>query len=84
MFCHNGSFIDSKLNLNSNVVGGIACRSIYAHLEYKVLNSASSVVIVQLNSDDVVYVRTHPTDPSGGSILSGDQWRTSFSGWKII
>ena len=34
VFCYHGSFFDAQLIVNSNVVGGIACRSIYAHPEY--------------------------------------------------
>ena len=70
--------------MNSNVQGAIVCSLIYAQPGYNFLNSASSVVVLQLNSDDVVYVRTHPTNDMGGQIYSGDQARTSFTSWKII
>ena len=84
VFCYDGSVFDARLIKNSNVVGGIVCRSIYNPSEYNFLNSASSVVVVQLYSGDVVYVRTHPHDFIHGNIYSYDNSRTSFSGWKII
>lgn len=48
------------------------------------LNSASSIVVLQLNSGDVVYVRTHPTHVINGQIFSDDHSRTSFAGWKFL
>ena len=79
VFCYHGRYYNSQLILNSNVVGGIACYAISYFL-----NSASSVVVLQLNSGDVVNVRTHPTNDVNGKIFSGDHSRTSFAGWKII
>ena len=79
VFCHHGSYYNSQFIVNSKASGGIACNSISYFL-----NSASSVVILQLNSGDVLYVLTHPTYDIKGQIFSGDHSRTSFSGWKII
>ena len=82
--CYQGSFISSQLIVNSDVQGAIVCRSIYQHPEYNFMNTASSAMVLQLNSGDVVYVRTHPTNSIIGQIYSGEQSRTSFTGWKII
>lgn len=82
VFCYDGSYYDSQLIMNSNVVGGITCRSL--NPEYYFLNSGSSIVVLQLNSDDVVYVRTHATHGTNGQIFSADYVRTSFTGWKFL
>ena len=82
VFCYHGSYFGSELIVNSNVKGGITCESL--HPENDFFNSASSVVVLQINSGDVVYVRTHPSNGMDGGIFSGDTQRTSFAGWKII
>ena len=84
VFCDNGNYYTSELIKNSSAEGGITCQSIYHHPEYNFLNSASSVVVLQLYSGDVVYVRTNPTNGMDGQIFSTYSMRTSFTGWKII
>ena len=82
VFCVDGNYFFSQLIVNSNVEGGIVC---YSGLSSSIsTNSASSIVVLQLNSGDVVYVRTHPTYAMDGIIFSRDSERTSFSGWKLI
>ena len=84
VFCNHGSYYTSELIMNSNTEGGITCESFHRHPEYDFMNSASSVVVLQLNSGDVVYVRTDPTNGMDGQIFSHYSMRTSFTGWKII
>lgn len=42
------------------------------------------MIVVHLNHNDKVFIRTHPTAHGGGNVYSGDpDGKPSFSGWKL-
>jgi hypothetical protein len=76
----HGSIV-SQLMINSAPKGGRRSDSGRSDEDH----SSSGTVVVQLNQGDVVYVRTHPSAPIAGFIMStSDTYQSSFSGWLLV
>lgn len=74
------SYVFTQLMINSDHFGSILTNSEEANDIHTVTGS----VVAELNQGDLVYIRIHPTDAIRGSIVSRDDIRTSFSGFRIF
>lgn len=79
LYCHTEGHIFSQLVVNSNSKGATYTSSEGA----RNIRLTTGMVVVEVNAGDVVFVRTHPTRPNGGSLYSGGDFRSTFSGWKL-
>jgi hypothetical protein len=68
----------TELVIDGTVYGSVFLR---AHLEDDDQSTGTVVAFVEKGQD--VYVRTHSSYASQGSIRSNTHGRSSFSGWKI-
>lgn len=76
---YTSSNIPVEIVKNAGVIGSLLTRT---YSNYK--HSVSSTVVVNMNAGDVCYVRTSGSGATiSGSILSGTEARTSFTGWRI-
>lgn len=74
------SFAFTQIVVNSQVITSLVTDS----QEINDTHSTTGMVVVSINREDLVFIRTHPTAISLGKILSlGTQGRPSFSGWKL-
>ncbi|XP_071150101.1 uncharacterized protein [Mytilus edulis] len=78
--CGTYSAVYSQLVINSDPFGSIFTN----RDEINDIHTVTGMVVAELNQGDVVYIRTHPTDRIKGRIISQDDIRTSFAGWKIF
>lgn len=66
-------YVYSQIVVNTQVFTGMITNS-----------SSTRVIVVHLNHNDKVFIRTHPTTHGGGNVYSGDpDGKPSFSGWKL-
>lgn len=66
-------YVYSQIVVNTQVFTGMITNS-----------SSTRVIVVHLNHNDKVFIRTHPTAHGGGNVSSGDpDGKPSFSGWKL-
>lgn len=80
IFSDKHSYIFSQIVINTQSFTSLITDSD----EISDYHSSTGLIIVSLNSGDVVYIRTHPTERSHGNIFSGSiRGRPSFSGWKL-
>lgn len=80
IFSDKHSYIFSQIVINTQSFTSLITDSD----EISDYHSSTGLIIVSLNSGDVVYIRTHPTERSNGNIFSGSiRGRPSFSGWKL-
>ncbi|XP_061196448.1 uncharacterized protein LOC133204726 [Saccostrea echinata] len=79
LYCATDGYIFSQLVVNSNVVGAVFTSAQGAGN----IRASTWIVVVEVNKDDVVYIRTHPTQGHSGSLYSHPDWRSSFNGWKL-
>ncbi|CAC5403588.1 unnamed protein product [Mytilus coruscus] len=76
---YTSSYIPVEIVKNAGVIGSLLTK---AYSNYK--HSVSSTVVVNMNAGDVCYVRTSGSGATpSGSIYSGTEARTSFTGWRI-
>ncbi|XP_062611248.1 cerebellin-3-like [Saccostrea cucullata] len=80
LYCSAGGHIYSEIVVNSNAVGAMRCSGEGANT----YRHTTSVVVVEINQGDAVYIRTHPTSSLSGYLPSGSTYRSSFSGWKLF
>ncbi|XP_062611256.1 uncharacterized protein LOC134273095 [Saccostrea cucullata] len=80
LFCSRGGYIYSQIVVNSNSVGALFCSGQGADE----IRATTGVVVVEINQGDVVYIRTHPSNPIVGTLYSKTTYRSSFSGWKLF
>lgn len=74
------AYVYSQIVVNTEVFIGLITNS----EEVGDRHSSTGVIVVHLNRNDRVYIRTHPTAHGGGNVHSGDfDGKTSFSGWKL-
>lgn len=74
------SFAFTQIVVNSQVITSLVTDS----QEINDTHSTTGMVVVSINREDLVFIRTHPTAISHGEILSLEtQGRPSFSGWKL-
>lgn len=74
------SFAFTQIVVNSQVITSLVTDS---H-EINDTHSTTGMVVVSINREGLVFIRTHPTDISLGKILSLEtHGRPSFSGWKL-
>ena len=74
LFCQSGGC--SHLMFNSNVV-----RATYSSGD--TIRTTPKVMVVQVNTGDLVYVRTHHTN-GHYNLFSNPDCMSSFSGWKVF
>ncbi|XP_062578971.1 complement C1q-like protein 3 [Saccostrea cucullata] len=80
LYCARDGFIYSQLVVNSNVVGAMFTTAQGAGN----IRASTWIVVVEINKDDVVYIRTLPNGQShSGSLYSYINYRSSFNGWKL-
>ncbi|XP_062588227.1 uncharacterized protein LOC134249885 [Saccostrea cucullata] len=80
LYCAVDGYIFSHLVVNSNVVGAMFTTAQGA-TNYR---ATTWTVVVEVNKDDVVYIRTLPNGNShSGSLYSGVNYRSSFNGWRL-
>ncbi|XP_061180707.1 complement C1q-like protein 4 [Saccostrea echinata] len=75
----SNSYVFSELTVNSVALGNVITDS-QQNSEY---HMTTGVVVAQLNSGDLVRVRSRPGINIHGSILSANSHRSSFSGWEL-
>lgn len=74
------SIVCSQIVINSHVFSNMVTDSD----EVGDIHSSTKVIVVSLNHGDVVFIRTHQSILSQGTVLSDDvHGRPSFSGWKL-
>lgn len=49
----------------------------------KAISSATGLVVVQVNKNDIVFIRTNTVDSIQGAIVSYPDVRSTFSGWLL-
>lgn len=73
-------YVNSQIVVNTQVFTGMITNS----EEVSDRHSSTRVIVVHLNHNDKVFIRTHPTAHGGGNVYSGDpDGKPSFSGWKL-
>ena len=80
LFCETEGYFYSEVVVNSNSVGAVVCSAQGATYA----RHSTGVVVVEINQADIVYIRTHPTDPNNGGVYSMSELRSSFTGWKLF
>lgn len=74
------AYVYSQIVVNTEVFTGLITNSD----EVGDRHSSTGVIVVHLNHNDKVYIRTHPTAHGSGNVHSGDfDGKPSFSGWKL-
>lgn len=74
------SFAFTQIVVNSQVITSLVTDS----QEINDTHSTTGMVVVSINREDLVFIRTHPTAISLGKIFSLEtHGRPSFSGWKL-
>lgn len=79
IFSDRHSFIYSQIVVNTQSFTNMITDSD----EVSDFHSSTGVIVVSLNRGDKVYIRTHPTYLSHGSVHSGVFGNTLFNGWKL-
>lgn len=76
---YNGDIV-SELMVNSERRGGIRSDNLTVREDH----SSSGCIVVDLSQGDIVFIFTHPTSSSTGSIISyPGYYESSFSGWLL-
>lgn len=74
------SYTNAQIVVNSQAFTNLVTQS----EDTGVLHSSTGVIVVSLNSGDLVYIRTHPEALSFGTVISHNLYgQPSFSGWKL-
>ena len=79
LYCDLGGHIFSQLVVNSNIVRAMFSSAAGA----SDIRATTGIVVVHVNTGDVVYVRTHPNNSYKGNLRSNPNYRSSLSGWKL-
>lgn len=80
LFTNGNSYAFSQIVVNSQAFTSLITDS----EKISDIHSSTGVIVVSLNREDLVFIRTHPTILSSGTILSVDtHGQPSFSGWKL-
>jgi hypothetical protein len=75
---YNG-YIFTDIVVNSSIKGAIKPDA----QGLQAVSSAAALVVLQVNKNDVVFIRTNPIDNIQGEIISFPDQRTTFSGWLL-
>lgn len=80
IYCDVSGYVYSELVVNSSSVSGtfVGSRGVSNIL------SSTDLVIVVLNAGDEAYIRTPLNSASSGKVRSHAQFRSTFSGWRLI
>ncbi|XP_062613255.1 uncharacterized protein LOC134275032 [Saccostrea cucullata] len=80
LYCDRNGFIFSEIAVNSRQIG-----SMYTSCEGSAnIRTTTGIVVAEVNKDDVVLVRTHPTHGYSGNLYSDIDWRSTFNGWLLF
>ncbi|XP_062613178.1 complement C1q subcomponent subunit C-like isoform X2 [Saccostrea cucullata] len=80
LYCENGGNIDTQLILNNNIIDSSYCNANGAFWHM----SSTATAVATVMQGDVVFIRTHPSHPNIGRIISDEYHRTTFAGWILF